>query len=112
MTVDGQVGSQRTDGEIGMLHEIGLSLEALLTTMGGSLLQNLVIALITEGQAILTEIVGDVLGNRQVHLLAILRLHVLIDHLLAITHDTLHEHLLYLGVGRGQRELFVEGGLR
>ena len=96
MTVDSQLHSQMTDVHVGMLHEVVLGLEALFAAMLHSLLQDLVIAIVVEVQVVGTQVVGHILCHGEVRPAAVLRLHVVEDHLLTIADDRLHQQALDL----------------
>ena len=95
MTIDGEFRCQRTDIHVGVLYEIGLSLETLLAAMRHRLLQDLVVSGVVEGQVVLSQIITDILCHGQVDQFAVVGLHVLIDHLLPIAHHTLDQQAFH-----------------
>ena len=96
VAVDGQLRGQTADLHVGVLHKVTLRHEALLTAMSHGLGEDLVVSLVVELQVVLRQVEADVLCHGEVHCVAVFRLHILEDHLLAVPDDALHQQSLHL----------------
>ena len=96
MTVDGQLCCQLTDLIVRMVHEVGLSLEALLSTVLCSLKQDLTVTGIVELQSVGAQVIGDILSHCQIGFSSVLRLYIFIDNLLTMTNHSLYQQALNL----------------
>ena len=87
MTVNSQSHSQLTHFDIWMVHKIGFSPPAILSTMRHRLSQYLVVKRMMKQDAVLPQVVVHILGHREADGPIILCFHVIIDDFVTMTDD-------------------------
>ena len=92
--VDGHVGGHAADVDVLVVDEVWLGAESRLATVGNGFLEHLAVEWVAELQAVGSHVVVEELGDGQVVKVALVVLHILQDHRLAVSHHELHDHLL------------------
>ena len=91
VAVDGQTCGQLAHLNVGVVREVALSLEAFLAAMVHGLGQHLVIQRIREQYLVLLQVEVHVLRHGELHRASVLRLHVVVNHLIAMTDNLADE---------------------